>query len=112
MNRRTGFYNFWNLKNANSLQVYCVGIFCPFGAKNLPLLQELSVEVILNCDMPQSSINVDVYVSSERQKVKIIAQALSDDGYKEETLPNEGRSTEELQLGQDDGSEENCIHFH
>ena len=50
--------------------------------------------------------------SSERQKVKTIAQALSDDGYKEETLPNEGRSTEELQLGQDDGPEENHIHFH
>ena len=61
--------------------------------------------------MPQSSINVEK-MSSERQKVKIIAQALSDDGYKEETLQNEGRSTEELQLGQDKGPEDNCIHFH
>ena len=61
--------------------------------------------------MPQSSINVDKF-SSERQKVKTIVQAISDDGYKEETLPNEGRSTEELQLGQDDGPEENHIHFH
>ena len=61
--------------------------------------------------MPQSSINVDKF-SSERQKVKTIAQALSYDGYKEETLPNEGRSAEELQLGQDKGPEDNCIHFH
>ena len=61
--------------------------------------------------MPQSSINVDKF-SSERQKVKTIVQAISDDGYKEETLQNEGRSTEELQLGQDDGPEENHIHFH
>ena len=61
--------------------------------------------------MPQSSINVDKF-SSERQKVKTIVQAISDDGYKEETLQNKGRSTEELQLGQDDGPEENHIHFH
>ena len=61
--------------------------------------------------MPQSSVNVDKF-SSERQKVKIIAQALSEDGYKEETLQNEGRSTEDLQLGQNEGSEENCTHFH
>ena len=61
--------------------------------------------------MPQSSVNVDKF-SSERPKFKIIAQALSEDGYKEETLQNEGRSTEDLQLGQDEGSEENCTHFH
>ena len=61
--------------------------------------------------MPQSSVNVDKY-SSERKRCEIIAQALSDKGYKEETLPDEGRSTDELQLGQDEGSKENRVHFH